>query len=71
MRLEENVGTVELTNPMYLHNADDHEDDHNPVFTLHDSVRWINMYVRFRIYFPQSDHKLNIILHDSIIRLTC
>ena len=39
MHLEENVGTVELTNPIYLHNADDHEDDHNPVFTLHDSVR--------------------------------
>lgn len=37
VRLEENGGTVEMTNPMYLHASDDQEDDPNPVFTLHDS----------------------------------
>ncbi|XP_068223129.1 low-density lipoprotein receptor-related protein 1 isoform X3 [Palaemon carinicauda] len=38
VRLEENGGTVEMTNPMYLHASDDQEDDPNPVFSLHDSV---------------------------------
>lgn len=37
VRLEENGGTVEMTNPMYLHASDDQVDDPNPVFTLHDS----------------------------------
>lgn len=37
VRLEENGGTVEMTNPMYLHASDDQEDDPNPVFSLHDS----------------------------------
>lgn len=39
VRLEENGGTVEMTNPMYLHASDDQTDDPNLVFTLHDSVR--------------------------------
>lgn len=37
VRLEENGGTVEMTNPMYLHASGDQEDDPNPVFSLHDS----------------------------------
>lgn len=39
VRLEENGGTVEMTNPMYLHASSDQEDDPNLVFSLHDSVR--------------------------------
>ncbi|KAK4327382.1 hypothetical protein Pmani_002145 [Petrolisthes manimaculis] len=37
VRLEENGGTVEMTNPMYLHASEDQTDDPNLVFTLHDS----------------------------------
>ena len=37
VRLEEN-GTVEMTNPMYMHASSDQEDEPNPVFSLHDSV---------------------------------
>ena len=39
VRLEENGGTVEMTNPMYLHASSDQDEDPNPVFSLHDSVR--------------------------------
>lgn len=37
VRLQENGGAVELTNPMYLHSMD-HEEESEPVFTLHDTV---------------------------------
>ncbi|KAG0716893.1 Fibropellin-1 [Chionoecetes opilio] len=37
VRLEENGGTVEMTNPMYLHVSSDQEEEPNPVFSLHDS----------------------------------
>ncbi|XP_063881494.1 prolow-density lipoprotein receptor-related protein 1-like isoform X4 [Scylla paramamosain] len=43
VRLEENGGTVEMTNPMYMHASSDQEDDPNPVFSLHDSVPMANL----------------------------
>ncbi|KAB7505776.1 Delta and Notch-like epidermal growth factor-related receptor [Armadillidium nasatum] len=36
VRLEENGGSVELTNPMYLHTSEG-DDENEPVFTLHDT----------------------------------
>lgn len=59
VRLEENGGTVEMTNPMYMHASSDQEDDPNPVFSLHDSLNTFKNPVYDTLYNEAAAAPLN------------
>ncbi|XP_042220954.1 prolow-density lipoprotein receptor-related protein 1-like isoform X2 [Homarus americanus] len=72
VRLEENGGTVEMTNPVYMHASDDQEDDPNPVFTLHDSPNTFKNPVYDSLYSEEAaastlqEEKTGLLLSDPL-----
>ncbi|RXG68699.1 Sushi, nidogen and EGF-like domain-containing protein 1 [Armadillidium vulgare] len=62
VRLEENGGSVELTNPMYLHTSEG-DDENEPVFTLHDT--FLILKFNLRVFLKRGMCYLDIVNIDG------